>query len=158
MFRIKSNKLEVFLVHPGGPYWKNKDMGAWGIPKGEVKENEKIHEAAKREFEEETGIKPDEKLINIGNVTYKNGKTVHAWAFLANSTKKPEISSNNFEMEFPPKSGKMQSFPEIDRGEFFSIEKAKEKIMTAQLPFIENIEKYAKEEKLIKDEKQTSLV
>ncbi len=158
MYRIKNNKLEVFLVHPGGPYWKNKDVGAWGIPKGEVEEKENLIEAAKREFEEETSIKPNEKLINIGNVNYKNGKTVYAWAFQTNIKKTTEIKSNTFEIEFPPKSGKMQSFPEIDRGEFFSIEKAKNKIMPQQMPFIENLEKYAKQKKLIKDEKQTVLI
>ncbi len=157
MFRIVGNKLEVFLVHPGGPYWRNKDVGSWGIPKGEVEERENLIEAAKREFNEETGIIPEKEFIELGSIKYSSGKTVYAWAFETNKTNKINIKSNTFEMEFPPHSGNTQSFPEIDKGEFFSLEKAKEKIMPQQAPLIEKLEKYAKDNKLIKQEKQVLL-
>ena len=85
MFRIVGNKLEVFLVHPGGPYWRNKDVGSWGIPKGEVEERENLIEAAKREFNEETGITPEKEFIELGSIKYSSGKTVYAWAFETNN-------------------------------------------------------------------------
>lgn len=137
MFRRKDEDVEVFLVHPGGPFFKNKDEGAWTIPKGEPGDNEELLEAAKREFEEETGIKPADNLISLGEIKQKGGKIVHGWAFLKDIDDRFQIKSNSFEMEWPPHSGKKQTFPEIDKGEFFDIETAKQKINPAQNPFIE---------------------
>jgi predicted NUDIX family NTP pyrophosphohydrolase len=139
MFRKKEG-LEVFLVHPGGPYFRNKDGGAWTIPKGEAGEGENLLARTRIEFEEELGIPATASdWIALGSVKQKGGKTVHAWAFEGDLPDTFAIASNTFEMEWPPRSGRMQQFPEIDRAEFFSIEKAKEKINQAQRTFLDRL-------------------
>ena len=142
MYEQTEGGLRVFLVHPGGPFFKNKDDGYWSIPKGLVEEGEDHLEAALREFKEETGIKPEGEFIPLGEVKQKSGKTVKAWAFKNSMTALPEIKSNTFELEWPPKSGRMNSFPEIDRGEWFGLPQAKKKINKAQAKFIDNLKEY----------------
>lgn len=143
MYKIDNGILRVFLVHPGGPFWKNKkssdNYGTWSIPKGEVENNEELLSAAKREFEEETGIKPKEEFVSLESVKQKSGKIVHAWAFQG------EFSGfltrqNMIEIEFPPKSGKKIKIPEIDKAEFFNIEEAKKKIIPSQVEFLNRLE------------------
>jgi predicted NUDIX family NTP pyrophosphohydrolase len=130
LYRFSNNKLQVLLVHPGGPFWKNKDAGAWSIPKGEFDENEPALDAAKREMSEETGILITGKPIELTPVRQSN-KTVYAWAVLQDAD--PEkIVSNTFEMEWPPRSGLYKIFPEIDRASWFTTEEARNKIVVAQ--------------------------
>lgn len=139
MYRIKNNRAEFFLVHPGGPYWTNKDI--WGIPKGLVEDKENdLLKTAIREFKEETGIEPKEPYINLGTIEQKNGKTVHAWAFKGDCKDVSQIKSNFCEIEWPPNSGKIQKIPEIDKAEFFSSSIAKQKINPAQKEFINRLE------------------
>ena len=116
MFRRRKDQLQVFLVHPGGFFWKNKDAGTWSIPKGEYGENEDPLDAAKREFEEETGIKAAGEFIPLDQMKQPGGKIVSAWAVECNGSSKP-IRSNTFSMEWPPKSGRQQEFPEVDRAD-----------------------------------------
>lgn len=140
MFRKKEAELEVLLVHPGGPFFRNKDAGAWTIPKGEVTEGEELLARALIEFEEELGIPVSgENLIELGSIKQKGGKTVHAWAFAGDLKGDFEVSSNTFEMEWPPRSGRFQPFPEIDRAEFFPLGRAKVKINAAQIPFLDRL-------------------
>lgn len=139
MYRITTGKPEVLLVHPGGPIWRNKDNGAWSIPKGEITKGEDLLDAAKREFEEETGHKPSGKFIPLNPVTQKSGKIVHAWAVESNLDP-ASIKSNTFTMEWPPKSGKRAVFPEVDRAKFFDLETAKQKINPAQVAFVNELE------------------
>jgi predicted NUDIX family NTP pyrophosphohydrolase len=137
-YRINNNHTEVLLIHPGGPYWAKKDAGAWSIPKGEFSEDENPLDAAKREVEEETGIKVSGKFIELTPVKQKSGKLIYAWAVEGNFDP-AEIKSNTFEIEWPPKSGKLQSFPEVDRAEWFITEEAKQKIVPGQVPLIEEL-------------------
>ena len=139
MFRWKNNSLEFLLVHPGGPFWKNKDDGAWTIPKGEAAENEDLLGRAQIEFEEELGFKPSSTWIPLDSIKQKGGKTVHGWAFEGDLPKDFELKSNTFELEWPPRSGKFQEFPEVDRGEFFLEEIARQKINPAQLAFLDRL-------------------
>ena len=140
MFRSRDDKLEVLLVHPGGPFWKNKDQRAWTIPKGEVGEKEDLLTRARTEFEEELGLTPSaETWIKLGDVKQKGGKIVHAWAFAGDLPLDFKIRSNTFEMEWPPRSGHKQAFPEIDRAEFFPIEEAKQKINPAQILLLDRL-------------------
>jgi len=132
--------LEVFLAHPGGPYFTTKDDGSWTIPKGEPDPDEDLFEAAKREFEEETGIKPTGPFIPLTPVRQKGGKVVHAWAFEGDWNGQA-IVSNTFTMEWPPKSGRQMEFPEMDRAEFFDVTVAKGKIKAAQAALIEELER-----------------
>jgi predicted NUDIX family NTP pyrophosphohydrolase len=136
MFRRKGRAPEVLLVHPGGPFWVTKDDGAWTIPKGEAAPDENLLRRAAIEFEEELGIKPPGNLIPLGSIKQKGGKTVHAWAFEGDLPKSFELKSNVFEMEWPPRSGKLRKFPEIDRAEFFAEEVARRKINPAQVSFL----------------------
>ena len=136
MFRKRNGALEVLLVHPGGPFWLNKDEGAWTVPKGEAGDGEDLVARAKTEFQEELGFAPSGDLIELGSVKQKGGKTVHAWAFQGDWPPDFKLASNTFEMEWPPRSGRQQSFPEIDRAEFFSIEEAKRKINAAQIDLL----------------------
>ncbi len=138
MYRVRDGQVEVLLVHPGGPFWKNKDDGAWSIPKGEVAEGEELEAAGCREFEEELGFKPTGPLVALGSVKQKSGKLVYAWAFEGDCD--PDgIRSNTFAMEWPPKSGKMQEFPEIDRAAFFDLDKARQKILPTQTGFLDRL-------------------
>jgi predicted NUDIX family NTP pyrophosphohydrolase len=138
LYRKINNQLQIFLVHPGGPFFKNKDLGAWSIPKGEFLEDEEPLAAAKREFEEETGQTIDGNFIPLNLVKLKSGKKVYAWA-VEGDINHETIFSNLFEMEWPPKSGKKQSFPEIDRAGWFGVAEAKLKINIAQAAFIEEL-------------------
>ena len=129
---------EVFLVHPGGPFWKNKDEGAWTIPKGEFDESEDPLAAAIREFKEETGFNIKGDFKPLVPVQQKAGKIVQAWAIQGNIIE-ANVQSNFFEMEWPPKSGKKQSFPEIDRASWFRLSEAREKINSSQVQFLDQL-------------------
>jgi len=130
--RINAAGIEVLLVHPGGPFWRNKDEGAWTIPKGEFDQDEDPLAAARREFEEETGSAPPAgRYIPLKAIKQKNGKTVHAWA-VEGDFDPATLASNAFEIEWPPKSGLRQEFPEVDRAEWFSPEAATGKILSGQ--------------------------
>jgi len=131
--------LQVLLVHPGGPYWQNKDEEAWSIPKGEVEEHEDLLDAAKREFHEELGFVPEGSYRNLGSVKQKGGKTVHGWAVEYQIPDDYIFAPNHFEMEWPPNSGKTESFPEINRIEYFPPFEAKKKINPAQSVFINRL-------------------
>ena len=131
LYRSRDNILQFFLVHPGGPFWKNKDEGAWTIPKGELNENEDPLEAAKREFMEETGIEVRGEFLPLEPVKQKSGKTVYAWACEMDIDEKL-IVSNTFQLEWPPKSGKYIDVPEVDRAGWFDLETASGKINPAQ--------------------------
>lgn len=137
-FRFYNKKPEVLLAHPGGPFWKNKDLGAWSIVKGEYNDDEEPLTAAKREWREETGLKLPGKYIPLTPVKQKSGKEIIAWAVEADF-EPTAIKSNSFEIEWPPKSGKKQSFPEIDRAAWFSIKEAKEKVNPAQVALIDEL-------------------
>ena len=139
MYRTAKSALEIFLVHPGGPLWARKEEGAWTIPKGLIEEGEEKLEAAKRVFAEETSVLPSGPFIYLGEIRQKSGKRVHAWAFEGNADPQP-IRSNTFTMEWPPKSGRMMEFPEIDRGEFFAIAEARRKINPQQTALIDRLE------------------
>lgn len=138
LYRIKSGEVEVFLVHPGGPFWKNKDIGAWSIPKGEFTKEEKALDAAIREFEEETGIKVTGEFIELSPVKLKSGKVIYAWALKGNIDL-PINCKSIVEVEWPPRSGKKISVPEVDKGEWFSIDVAKQKINSSQVPLIDEL-------------------
>jgi len=139
MFRRNIEMTEVLLVHPGGPFWKNKDDGAWSIPKGEAAPGEDLLMCARIEFEEELGIKPGGDWIALGSIQQKAGKIVHAWAFEGDLPNQFELKPNSFAMEWPPRSGKTREFPEIDREEFFSFESAHRKINPAQIPLLDRL-------------------
>jgi predicted NUDIX family NTP pyrophosphohydrolase len=139
MFRRKRNGIEFLLVHPGGPFWKNKDEGAWTIPKGEAQPEEDLLTRARTEFEEELGFKPTGDFIPLGSTKQKGGKTVHAWAFQGDLPADFKIKSNTFEIEWPPRSGKFKEFPEVDRAEFFQDEIARRKINPAQVAFLDRL-------------------
>src|SRR5688572_1386355 len=140
MFRRTRDELEVLLVHPGGPFFRNKDDGAWTIPKGEAAEGEEFQARARTEFGEELGITPaEEDWIDLGNVKQKGGKTVHAWAFAGDLPSDFQLSSNRFEIEWPPRSGKRQQFPEVDEAKFFPLELARSKINQAQVVFLDRL-------------------
>ncbi len=139
-YRKAADTWEVLLVHPGGPLFKNKDAGVWSIPKGEYEKGEDALAAAKREFEEETGnVLPDKEFIQLASVKIKSGKVILAWAVEANFDES-FIRSNLFEMEWPPKSGKVQSFPETDKAEWFTLNEARHKISAGQSDLIEQLE------------------
>jgi predicted NUDIX family NTP pyrophosphohydrolase len=139
MFRRRNNQLEVLLVHPSGPFFARKDDGAWTIPKGEAAPEEDLLARAQIEFEEELGLKPQGEWIELGSIKQKGGKSVHAWAFEGDLPESFEPKSNLFEIEWPPRSGKLKQFPEIDRALFFSEEVARRKINPAQVAFLERL-------------------
>jgi predicted NUDIX family NTP pyrophosphohydrolase len=139
MFRFRDGELEVLLAHPGGPIFRNKDYGHWTIPKGEVQANEELLATAKREFEEEVGIKPEGVFLPLGWIRQKGGKVVHGWAFSGDwDTSRPHVC-NNFSMEWPPGSGRFQQFPEVDRVGFFRLRQAREKLKDTQHPFLDRL-------------------
>lgn len=138
MYRIAGTELEVLLVHPGGPFWAKKDRGAWVIPRGQVEEGEEPLAAAQREFSEETGLAAGGPYISLGEVRHRSGKRVHAWAF-AGDCDPSRVQSNTFEIEWPPKSGKLQSFPEVDRAAFFKLPEARLRILEAEIPFLDRL-------------------
>ena len=136
MYRGQGSKLEVLLVHPGGPFWAKKDLGAWSIPKGEYAEGEDPLAVAKREFEEELGAPPPLRdFIALGELKQPSRKLIAAFAVEGNLDP-AMLKSNHFEMEWPPKSGRMQSFPEVDRAAWFTPDEARKKILRGQAPFI----------------------
>ncbi|HEY0706591.1 MAG TPA: NUDIX domain-containing protein [Polyangia bacterium] len=138
--RNDARGLSVLLAHPGGPFFRNKDEGAWTIPKGLVDPGEDLLRAACREFTEETGlVAPSSGLIPLGEVRQKSGKVVHAWAFPGELPEGFVLTSSQFTMMWPPRSGKEQSFPEIDRVEMFPVEAAAQKILAAQRPFLDRL-------------------
>jgi predicted NUDIX family NTP pyrophosphohydrolase len=139
MYRKRNGRLEALLVHLGGPFWKNKDRGAWFVPKGEINPGEGQLVAARREFQEETGLVPAGEFLSLGSVKHKSGKTVTAWAF-SGDCDPASLKSNTFEMEWPPKSGKRVQFPEIDRAEFFTVEKARDKMHPAEFELLTRLE------------------
>jgi len=140
LYRKLNNVLQVFLVHPGGPFWKNKDDGAWSIPKGEYESDEDPLEAAKREFYEETGRSIEGEFIALKPIKQKSGKIVQAY-LVEGDIDAGNIKSNLFEIEWPPKSGKMHSFPEVDRAGWFTVDEAKVKINAAQVGLVEELVK-----------------
>jgi predicted NUDIX family NTP pyrophosphohydrolase len=140
MYRTVDEKLEFLLVHPGGPYFAKKDEGVWSIPKGEPDTNEDLLVTAQREFQEETRIEPTGPFIPLKPIKQKGGKVVHAWAF-EGECDPSTIKSNNFRMEWPPKSGQEMEFPEVDRADFFDMETAKRKINPAQVALLEELAK-----------------
>jgi predicted NUDIX family NTP pyrophosphohydrolase len=140
MYRRCDEHLQVLLVHPGGPFWAKKDLGVWSIPKGEVRAGEEPFSTAKREFEEELGISATGDFVPLGTVTQKSGKAVHAWAF-EGSCDPSALHSNTFSMEWPPRSGTQQRFPEVDQASFFSVNEAKEKLNAAQVELVNRLER-----------------
>jgi predicted NUDIX family NTP pyrophosphohydrolase len=139
MFRRRGSEIEVLLAHPGGPFFKNKDEGAWTIPKGVAEPDEDLLQRARVEFEEELGIPPPGKAVPLGSVRQKGGKTVHAWTVEGDLPVKFVARSNTFELEWPPRSGKIQEFPEVDDARFFGIEEAERKINPAQKDFLDRL-------------------
>ena len=138
MYRVRDDELEFLLVHPGGPLWQKKDAGIWSIPKGEIHPGEDGLEAAKREFEEELGVQAQGAFVKLTPITQKSGKIVHAWGF-AGDCDPSQIRSNTFSMEWPPRSGRTGTFPEVDRAAFFNLEQAKGRINPAQVALLEEL-------------------
>lgn len=138
VYRLDAGQLRFLLVHPGGPYWARKEEGAWSIPKGEHGEDEDALTAALREFEEELGTRPDGDFIPLEPVRQKGGKVVEAWG-VAGDLDPGEIRSNTFTMEWPPNSGRTQSFPEIDRAAWMSLEEARRRVNPAQVALLEEL-------------------
>jgi predicted NUDIX family NTP pyrophosphohydrolase len=139
LYRKCHGRLEVFLVHPGGPFWAKKDAGAWTIPKGEIGPDEDPLAAARRETAEETGFTPDGRFVELPVIRQKAGKFVHAWAIEAECDA-TQLRSNLFSMEWPPRSGRMAEFPEVDRGAWFPMDEAREKLLESQHPLLEALE------------------
>ena len=139
LYRRNANALEVLLVHPGGPLWGKKDIGAWSIPKGKPNPGEELLAAAIREFNEETGLTATGEFITLPSVTQGSGKQVFAWA-LEGDCDPATLHSNSFTMEWPPRSGQMQSFPEVDRADWFGLPAAREKILPGQVPLLDALE------------------
>ena len=137
-YRRAGAEWQVFLVHPGGPFWAKKDLGAWSIPKGEFTEEEDALIAAKREFHEEVGQGIDGSFLALGPRRQKTGKTIHAWA-VEGDVDEAKLVSNEFELEWPPRSGKTQRFPEVDRGQWFSLPEARTRINPGQVAFLEEL-------------------
>ncbi len=147
LFRLAADGLQVLLVHPGGPFWAKKDLGAWSVPKGEYAEDGEARACALRELEEELGTLPAleaEAMLDLGEVKQKGGKFVRAWAAEADF-EPATLRSNTFEMEWPPRSGRRQEFPEVDRAEWFGLEEARRRIITAQSSFLDRLERLLRE-------------
>jgi predicted NUDIX family NTP pyrophosphohydrolase len=139
LYRLSGGAPEVLLVHPGGPYWQNKDAGAWSIPKGESTDEEDAQACARREFQEETGtVLPPGALADLGTVRLRSGKRITGYA-AEGDLDAAAIVSNAFELEWPPRSGRMQPFPEVDRAGWFGLDAAREKLNPAQAPFIDRL-------------------
>ena len=144
MFRRKNGSLEVLLAHPGGPFWQTRHNGAWTIPKGGIHEGERASEGAVREFREETGFEPSEDLIPLGQIVQRSGKIVHAWAFEGDCEPEALVSMTTT-TEWPPRSRKYLTVPEIDRVQFFALPEAREVINPAQVALLDRLEKYLKD-------------
>ena len=139
LYRIRDSAVEVFLVHPGGPFWAKKDEGAWSIPKGEFADDEQPLSAATREFQEETGFSMEGNFMALAPLKQRSGKLVYAWA-LEGDCDAGAIKSNLFSMEWPPRSGKRQEYPEVDRASWFTLESAKRRIVPGQIAFLEELQ------------------
>jgi predicted NUDIX family NTP pyrophosphohydrolase len=140
LHRRREGKREVLLVHPGGPFWQNRDDGVWSIPKGEMVENETGIDVARREFQEELGVPaPEGELTSLGAVRQAGGKVVHAWA-VPGDLDVTRTTSNTFEIEWPPRSGRIQQFPEVDRAAWFDVDTARRKMVPAQAAFLDRLE------------------
>ena len=130
----------MLLVHPGGPFWAKRDEGAWSIPKGEIETGEKAIDVARREFQEELGAQPpDSEMASLGSIRQAGGKVVHAWA-ADGDFDVTQLKSMGFSMEWPPRSGRMQEFPEVDRAAWFDLEEARRMILSSQLPLLDRLE------------------
>lgn len=138
MYRRRNSEIEVFVVHPGGPFWSKKDLGAWSIPKGEYLDGEEPLEVAKREFEEETGFTPKGNYIGLGDSKQPGGKIVTAWAFEGDCDP-AKLKSNTFLREWPPRSGRQIEAPEVDRGGWYSIEDASRRMLPGQRVFLDRL-------------------
>lgn len=138
IYRRKNHGTEVFLAHPGGPFWAKKDLNAWSIPKGEYGSEEDPLAAAKREFEEETGFRPEGTFVALGDLKQAGGKIVTAWA-VEGDCDLSVLRSNTFSLEWPPRSGRMVEFPEVDRWQWFSIEEAQERLLSGQKVFLDRL-------------------
>jgi predicted NUDIX family NTP pyrophosphohydrolase len=141
LYRRRGGEVEFLLVHPGGPFWAKKDAGAWSVPKGQIEAEEEPRACAIRELEEELGPAPEldpEALLELGSIRQRAGKVVEAWAAEADFDP-ATLASNSFEMEWPPRSGSKQEFPEVDRAEWFDLETAREKILPAQAEFLDRL-------------------
>lgn len=142
LYRDAAGRLEVLLVHPGGPFWAKKDAGAWSIPKGEIGEGEDPLAAAKREFEEETGTRPTGEAVALESRRQAGGKLVHVWA-IRGDLDPGAVKSTTFSLEWPPRSGRRQEFPEVDRAAWFTVDEARAKILKGQAPFLDDLERIA---------------
>ena len=140
MYRQSGERVEVLLAHPGGPFWAKKDLGAWSIPKGEYESDEDPLQAAKREFEEESGVVPAGSFVALGEIKQAGGKIVTAWAIEGDGDAS-SLKSNTFSIEWPPDSGRVAEFPEVDRWEWFSLEDAEKRILAGQKEFLERLAK-----------------
>jgi predicted NUDIX family NTP pyrophosphohydrolase len=140
VYRERAGTAEVFLVHPGGPFWARKDDGAWSIPKGEVAEDEDLLAAARREFEEETGFRVEGDCEALRPVKQPSGKTIYAWMVRGDFDARA-IKSNLFSVEWPPRSGTLREFPEVDRAGWFALDAARQKILKGQRPLLDELER-----------------
>ncbi|HEY3115480.1 MAG TPA: NUDIX domain-containing protein [Chloroflexota bacterium] len=138
LYRVCEGEIEVFLVHPGGPFWAKKDLGAWSIPKGEFDDHEDGRDAARREFEEETGFTVPGELMELGARRQAGGKVVHAWT-VQGDCDPTGLISNTFPLEWPPKSGRIQQFPEVDRAGWFDLDSARTKLNPGQVGFLDDL-------------------
>ena len=138
LYRSSAAGIEVFLVHPGGPFWAKRDSGAWSVPKGEIDGDEDLLQAAKREFHEETGARVDGEFVELAPARQPSGKVVHAWA-VEGDIDAAAIASNMFSMEWPPHSGMTREFPEVDRGGWFTLVDARDKLVPGQLPLLDQL-------------------
>jgi len=138
MYRLRSDALEVLLVHPGGPFWARKDEGAWSIPKGKVEDGEDALDAARREFEEETGQRAEGTFVPLQTVTQRSGKRIAAWAF-EGEFDPSQLRSDTFMMEWPPRSGEQREFPEVDRAAWFPAAEAKRRLNPGQAPLVDEL-------------------
>ena len=145
MYRLAEDAVQVLLVHPGGPFWKKKDEGAWSIPKGEAEPGEELLAVAQREFQEELGLEATGPFVELTPIKQKGGKVVHAWA-LEGDCDPSQITSNTFTMEWPPNSGRQMEFPEVDRADFFDLETARQKVNPGQVPLLDELEKLVSSE------------
>jgi len=141
MFRRRGERAEVLLAHPGGPFWSRRDEAAWTLPKGEIGPDEDPLAAAQREFLEETGFASSPPYLPLGELKQKSGKRITAWAFEGDADP-AQLVSNRFEMEWPPRSGRTQSFPEVDRVGWFPLAEARVKLIAGQAPFIDALERW----------------
>jgi predicted NUDIX family NTP pyrophosphohydrolase len=135
MYRLRPSGVQVLLVHPGGPFWANRDRGAWSIPKGRIEPDEEPLVAARREFAEETGMEAEGPFIPLAGLKQPSGKIVHAWACVGDCDPRA-IRSNTFTLEWPRRSGRLAAFPEVDRGNWFSLKAAQQKLHRGQVPFL----------------------